>query len=785
MRPSFLDGDRLRLTLLPLLLMGCVVSARAELPATDQRPADEAISHILDVRVNGWATGVVARFRLQGESLAIRAEQFEAIGFRRNDSLVTHIAGGEWIELDRLPGVRWTIDTRAQTIEITASPGLLKESEFKLSAGAQRIQSRADWGAMLSYDLFGQWSPQSGNTLFGRSLSADLGTRIFSPYFTAASTGLLTVNSSQSRYVRLDTSIVFDDPDSSQSLRIGDSYTAGPSWVRPIRFGGVQWARNFSLRPDIVTSPVASLSRDIAVPSTIDLFVNGVRSYSQAVNPGVVRLGDLPIPGGSNTIDMVVTDQAGRRTQVSLLFYSSSQLLAAGMTDFDVEAGFPRLSYTQASNDYGRPFASGTASHGITDRLTLRGYAAATRGYGGAAVGATVRVASLGVIDSGLLMSSGTAGTAAAYYVGVEHTAQGFSLSASYAHADGDYRDLASTFDAGAFIDRATAALGLNLGRAGSVNMAYVLSRNTTQSLSSIASGSYRLHVGRGNGMDLAASAFGETRGGGWGGILSATLQLGRRSRAYAQQSWRNGQQSISAQVNGESREQRLNWQVQGSRGATDELSAQAYWRGTSAGLYGRIDHLNGSTGVQAELSQSLIFMGDQFFVSRLVDDGFTLVDVSGQKGVSVSLENHLIGVTKKDGRLLVPGLQPYVANRLSINALDLPVNAVVKDTRQLVAPRSGGGMITRFDVRVPRSALVTLRKPDGTPVPVGASVTLGPGGEAALLGYDGEVYLRDVGSGANRLIVTWPDHSCSASFSLTVAQHHGLPRIGPLTCDP
>jgi outer membrane usher protein len=177
--------------------------------------------------------------------------------------------------------------------------------------------------------------------------------------------------------------------------------------------------------------------------------------------------------------------------------------------------------------------------------------------------------------------------------------------------------------------------------------------------------------------------------------------------------------------------------------------------------------------------------MGGQFFVSRLVDDGFTLVDVSGQKGVSVSLENHLIGVTKKDGRLLVPGLQPYVANRLSINALDLPVNAVVKDTRQLVAPRSGGGMITRFDVRVPRSALVTLRKPDGTPVPVGASVTLGPGGEATLLGYDGEVYLRDVASGTNRLIVTWPDHSCSASFSLTAAQHHGLPRIGPLTCDP
>ncbi|CAN5817499.1 fimbria/pilus outer membrane usher protein [soil metagenome] len=779
------DGHRFQLILVPLLLGCWPVAATAQDSATDRRASDEVTPALLDVRVNGWATGVVARFRLQGGRLAIRAEQFDAIGFRENGDLVTSIAGVRWVELDRLTGVHWTIDPHAQAIDITAPPALLKETDFKVSSSVERVQSRADWGAMLSYDLYGQWSPQSRNSLFGRTFSADLDARIFSPHFTVASTGLVTVSDTQSRYVRLDTSIVFDDPDSSQSLRIGDSYTAGPNWVRTIRFGGLQWARNFSLRPDIVISPVASLSRDIAVPSTIDLFVNGVRSYSQAVNPGVVRLDDLPVPSGSNTIDMVVTDQAGRRTQVSLLFYSSSQLLAAGMTDFDLEAGFPRLSYTQASNAYGRPFASGTISRGITDRLTLRGYAAATHGYEGAAFGATLRVGSLGVIDSALMVSSGSAGTGAAYHFGVEHIAHRFSLSASYTHADSDYRDLASTFDASVFVDQATAALGLNLGRAGSVNVAYVLSKSATQSLSSIASGSYRLHVGRQSGIDLSASAFAETRGGGWGGILSATLQLGRRSRAYAQQSWRDGQQTISAQVNGESRDQRLNWQVQGSRGATDELSAQANWRGTSAGLYGRIDHLNGSTGVQAELSQSLIFMGGQFFVSRLVDDGFALVDVSGQKGVRVSLENHLIGVTKKDGRLLVPGLQPYVANRLSINALDLPANAIVKDTRQLVAPRRGGGTMTRFDVRVPQSALVTIRKPDGTSIPVGASVTRGQGSEANLLGYDGQVYVRDVAPGINRLIVTWPGQECSASFSLTPAQHHGLPRIGPLTCDP
>jgi len=184
---------------------------------------------------------------------------------------------------------------------------------------------------------------------------------------------------------------------------------------------------------------------------------------------------------------------------------------------------------------------------------------------------------------------------------------------------------------------------------------------------------------------------------------------------------------------------------------------------------------------------QSLIFMDDQLFLSRIVDDGFTIVDVSGQKGVGVSLENHVVGHTNADGRILVPGLQPYVANQISINPLDLPADADVEKTEQLVAPRSGGGLITHFTVKAERSALVTLVRPDASHPPVGAGVVLegNSGKNAMVLGYDGQVYVRGIQSGTNRLYVTWPEGSCSASFPAPALDRNRLPKVGPLTCMP
>jgi len=80
------------------------------------------------------------------------------------------------------------------------------------------------------------------------------------------------------------------------------------------------------------------------VPSTADIYINNVKTYSQDISPGPFVLNNLPALTGSGTARVVLRDASGRATETVLPFYASSVLLAPGALDFSVEAGVPRLS---------------------------------------------------------------------------------------------------------------------------------------------------------------------------------------------------------------------------------------------------------------------------------------------------------------------------------------------------------------------------------------------------------------------------------------------------------
>ncbi|WP_182912066.1 fimbria/pilus outer membrane usher protein [Sphingomonas cavernae] len=759
--------------------------AAAQRPAADETPAAPGIVYLLDVRVNGWPLELVARFYDENGRLSLPAEQFDGLGFKLEEAWVTMVGGQRRVYLDQIPGLSWKLDMRAQAIDITAPFERLKTNELHVSPRPVRIESRADWGMLLGWDIFGEWTPRARDELHGRTVSTNLEARLFSPLFTAAATGFVNVGQGiKTEFVRLDTHIDIDNPDKAWRLRFGDTITAGPRWVRPFRFGGVQWTRDFGLRPDIVTIPVPTLSRDVSVPSTIDLFVDGIHRYSQAVDPGAVRLTDLPVAGGANTIQMVVTDQAGRRSEVVLPVYSSTALLARGMSRFSMEAGVARQNYSIASNDYEGKFAAGTYSYGVTDGLTLTGSVALADGYWSVVGEATVSVGKLFVLDGALLYSDGPAGRGQTWVIGFEHASRRLSLSGYYARASERYFDLAALFGYNRFRERAVASFGLNLGRAGQINLAYVGQREFGPGITSVVSGTYGFDLLR-NRVRLSASGYGDTDNESWGVLLSLSVSLGRgNTQAYLQQSWRNDQRSTLAQLRGQAFDQRLNWEVDGTVGDFKGASAQADWDGERADLHFRVDHSNGSTGIQAELMQSLVFMNNQLFLAGRVDDAFTVVEVEDSPGVRVALENRTVGRTNKRGRIFVSGLQSYVPNAVSIEPLDLPVDASIGDPATQVAPKDRAGVVTRFSVKRARSAVVTLQLPDGSAPPPGASALVAGIEEPVLTGFGGEVYVRGLKPGANRLDVTWQGGSCSVTFDADVAAG-SLPRLGPFICVP
>lgn len=769
------------------LLMTLAATAPSARAQQSPAPAEQAAApvYLLDVQINGWPLGLVARFVLDGDRLRIPAEQYDGLGFAPAEQAAATIDGTRWIWLDRVPELLWKIDQSAQTIAFTAPPRLLKITQIRVAPGFDRISARADWGAMLAWDLFGQWSPRDRDPLFARSYSVDLDTRLFSPLFTLINRGVVTGGAhDDTRFVRRETYADFDDTGNSTRLRLGDSLTTGPIWLRTMRFGGVQWGRDFALRPDIVTMPVPVLDREVAVPSTVDLFVNGVERISSAVTPGPLRLSDLPVVTGANTIRTVVTDRSGRRTELVLPFYASGSLLARGMTDFSLAAGFPRRNYDVTSNDYAPPFASGVVRHGVSDGLTLSAFAAGARRYVTAAFGATTTIGGFAMIDAALFGGRADGRNGWAFFAGAARSTARFNLAASYTRSFG-YADLTAHYGYVRLIEAVRASGGVNLGRIGQLNLVYSRQRNAGQSQTSLVSGTYAIDVGRRRAVRLAASGYADTDHGSWGAVLSLTLPLGRNASVYAQQGWTDGRPSSRLALQGTGFRDRLDWQLNAETapGQGQTYDASASWDGRVADLFVRASRVRDSTEFQGEIAQSLVLMDGDLFLTGRIDDGFTVVDTQ-TPGVRVALENRPVGRTGKSGRLFVPDLQSYLPNTVALDPTDLPIDAALADPVRRVAPRGGAGMVTRFDVTRERSAVVVLARTDGTPPPAGATVSLAGTDFAAPLGFGGEIFVRGLSAGENKLEVEWRDGRCIARFTARTASGT-LPRLGPYQCVP
>ena len=136
--------------------------------------------------------------------------------------------------------------------------------------------------------------------------------------------------------------------------------------------------------------------------------------------------------------------------------------------------------------------------------------------------------------------------------------------------------------------------------------------------------------------------------------------------------------------------------------------------------------------------------MGGDVFFSNWIDDGFGVVS-TGAPGVGVLYENQPVGVTDSKGMLLVPTLRSYEKNNIAIDPTDLPVDAEVEGTSQIVAPANHGGVLVNFKVHDDtNSALVIFATADGGFVPAGSPGKI-EGGDDFVVGYDGEAFIKNL----------------------------------------
>ncbi|WP_341212864.1 fimbria/pilus outer membrane usher protein [uncultured Limimaricola sp.] len=741
-----------------VVVLGAALSASAQdlvdpdagLPISPLAGGDEIL--FLDVVINGAPTGLIAEFRRDAAGrLSSPVTELVELGFDAPP-------GGEVVALDAIPSLDYRYDPMRQRVEIDVSPSALAPQRLG-PPRAEILRADPSYGAAINYDGTLRIRRDAEGATHADGLGLALDAWIFTPWGRGGTTGYAVVPLDQpqdTQWLRYDTTIERDAIDRALSFRLGDMTTSSLSWGRAVRLGGLQVQKDFALRRDLVTAPLLTYSGRAAVPSTVDVFVEGAAVYSGVVEPGRFQLDNVPVPTGAGTATIALRGPGGETRLQDMPFFGARNLLRRGVLDYSVEAGRPRLGYGSIDSGYlDQTAASATVRVGATRDLTLSGHVEGMDETYLAGVGmeyALGQIAEMS-ITAGASRDSRQTGqfgevTMSAYPL------DWLSVSASLYRGSDDLADLAYGIDratgtSGTAIRPPTARDVLSVGVTGGdqrFGLNYVRS-DQAQRRNRVAGVGYS-HAFDRIGGTLSLSASHDFESGEAHGAVLFNLLRGRRTHQIQVDDRQRA--SILTSLMPDERPEAMGYSLQATRDDDEARIGARLERKTRYGrAAGQIDVASGGASAEARFQGAVAYIDRRLAAGPKINDAFAIVD-AGRGDIPVRLQNREVARTGSNGHALVSGLNSYYSNRLSVDVGDLPGDAVWLSTASEAVPARRSGVTVDFGISdISQSRLVTLVDRTGAPVALGTPVTVDGRANGFDVGYDGQVLLQDAGAGA------------------------------------
>ena len=768
----------------PVAATSRIAQAAASTPPTNNGKAGlvaKAEPLLIEVKVNDlFLAGIIQAERTTDGRVVLPAETWAEARLRPPGEPVTMLGGRRGYALESVPGISYKLDRSSLTLAVTAPASAYDATKRSLGGRLAGPPTVSPPGAYLNYDLSAAHGSGTANRY-----GAIVEVVVFNGWGSLVSGTAIRRDDRTRDIVRTDTYWRKDFPGTMESLVVGDTIGSGGAWSRPTRFGGVRYARDFTLAPGYITYPMPSISGSAALPSTLDVLINNRRNASSNVQSGPFELTNVPVVTGAGDIQVVVRDMLGRETVINQSYYVAPQLLAKGLSDFSYEAGALRESYGTRSNDYGSVFAAGTYRLGLGDALTGEARAEAERDRVAAGFGISALVGQIGIVGlaAGYAVSEGERG--GHYLASAQRTTPQGGFSVAVGHFERGYRPLGATGAEARPKDQIVAGAGIQIGMGMSAGVTYT--RQTTWDGDRFALVGANLGIPLPGNAHLGAYVSKELDDKkGWSGGLNVIIPLDER-RLVAANSTRDtrGELINTIQITqsvpvGPG----LGWRLAASDSDAQRLQAGATLNTNYGQLSAEANAGRDTNALRAGINGSVGWLQGLAFASRRIDHGaFAVVQVGDLEGVGVSLSNQMAATTNARGLALVPGLLPYQLNQLTLDPDQLPFDVEIRGVRETAIPYARSGVFIGFPVKRSRGALVVLEQPGGAPVPSGATVTVVPGNQEFIVARRGEVYLMDLQDN-NRIDVRWKGGECSLSLALGAASGSDeAPRIGPLSC--
>ncbi|SFF55547.1 outer membrane usher protein [Fontimonas thermophila] len=658
-------------------------------------------------------------------------------------------AGRRYHALDRVAGLRFAVDACRQILSLDRS-GIAGTTTRALHTEPAPLRVTPEPGGYMQVQA---------QYLHADSVD-DVSALIDAGLFGSAGLLRQTLRHAGSTIVRLDTHWTYDDPVGMTRLDVGDGITRGGVFGRSLRFGGVQWGRDFSLRPDLVTFPLPDLTDAAALPSAIDVYVDGTLRARDRVPAGPFQLSEVPVLSGAGEIQLVITDLLGRSRIVRYAFYAAPELLRPGLSDYTLEAGFERHGYGLSSLDYGAGFAAATWRYGIADHLTVETHVEASTHRQMAGAGYALLLPGVGVLSSGLAQSAGD-GRGGQLYVGLDRQGRDWSLAAQYLVGSDDYLRLGETEPA--TLRRGFVRASRRLRSGASLSLGWIDDLRAAGHLSILSAG-YARQIGAGWSVNLGGTV--DLHDSAGDSLLLTVAYAGSptvSSYGFAQQSDSGTLLRIGTQRNPL---HELDWSARATvdRGLIDRISAGGDYRTTRGAVHADVEH-GDHDALRLGIDTGIVVLGHDRMWTRPLDGPFALVETDAPQPIHVQIENRASGRSRAGAPLLVTDLRPYQINRISVAPSDFGIERRIDGFERRVAAPGYGGVRVRFTSDARPMRRLRLLLPDGRDVPAGADVT--GGDEPAFVGLRGETVVA-APSGRHRLRADWVQGGCEAQVALS-----------------
>jgi outer membrane usher protein len=677
---------------------------------------------------------------------------------------------------------------RARTLELSVSmPAALmpiRTVDLERDRARPRIE---DTGAYLDYDF--NWVNHNGTgqeTLYGLFRPV-----VFGAFGNVAANMTYRDYSSGNIYGDvengsglsvLELTYTRDDPERMRSLRIGDVVTSTSAHGRAVRMGGIQLATNFDTRPTFIRYPLPSFYGETAVPSALDVYINGQLRRSEQVQAGRYVLEDIPAINGAGQLQIVTRDALGRQQVFAQDFYLATDLLREGLSEYSLNIGALREDFALDNFRYGAFVMSGTWRHGVRNDLTIEGHGEYSDGTAMLGGGLQYGLESGGTLNAALAASTGDAGAGARWQLGYRQQSSVISYSFDVSGATRDF-SLVGHYAPEPKI-QVLASAGKNVYEYGSLGMSVIhqgfhesgsrtiVSATHSKTFANFLSLTSFVSVVDAESNDFTAGIrfsipFGEhySAGGGLSGSRGSARAEAEIRRSLPIGTGYGYHVGVSASDHSfidagamlQSEVGRYTVDVRGGSNAGN------IWE---VGTSGSIAHLSGMTSF-----------------TRQIRDAFAVVNVGGLEGVRVYKENQEIGRTNANGQLLIPALRPYLGNQLRIELEDVPLNARIGNTATKTTPFYRSGVVVNFDVSVTTNVLLRAVWPDGRPVPEGAIARVTQSGELFPVGMDGKLYLQGIDR-SSQIEIQWAGKACDIDVPYP-ASPDVISRVGDIVCEP